>query len=260
MGPFEWIAIVGAAAWIPQVVGWMSRTLTKPKIKVIPSDAPEIGFTSLGPIFNITCAISAERKDGIIEMVTAQLRHERGQMNEFKWVTLNEVFSQVRSTEGIAEVSKNQPAIALKVSTLVLTEKQIAMRDASFDRESRPLIHTVTAHHDFLKKSDPDYQQKTIESEHFDALLTFARHRFPWQEGRYVVELELRLAGVKDPTLQTFGFILSATDVDRLRQNLEVIDLYARELVNPPDPLPTYRWNSVYPPFETGAAHLQHVT
>lgn len=249
MGVFEWIAILGAAAWVPQVAGWISRALVKPRLKVIPSNAPEIGFSSLGPIFNLTCAISAEKKDGIIERITARVRHERGHTNEFKWATLNEVFSQVRSTEGIAEVSKNQPAIALKVSTLVLTEKQIAMQEVSFEQDSRPLVQAVMAHHDFLRKSDPDYRRKTIGSAAFDALMTFARHRFPWQEGNYTVALELRIAGVIEPTVQTFHFSLTASDVDRLRANLDEINRYTNDLVEAPDPLPVYQWNWVYPPF-----------
>ena len=120
MTAFDWIAIVGAAAWVPQLVGWIVRRLATPRIRVIPGRSPEIGYTSFGPIFNLPCAISVARKDAIVERITATVTHQNGQSTEFRWTSLSETFSQVRSAEGLTEVGRNQPAVALKVSTLVL--------------------------------------------------------------------------------------------------------------------------------------------
>ncbi|HEU5403855.1 MAG TPA: hypothetical protein VFU86_21040, partial [Terriglobales bacterium] len=136
MTTLDWVAIVGAAAWVPQVFGWVARRLATPRLRLIPGRSPEIGYTSLGPIFNLSCAISAERKDAVIERVTATITHQNGQVTAFRWMTLSETLSQVRSQEGIAEVGKNQSAVALKVNTLVLTEKQIGMQEQDFDEHS----------------------------------------------------------------------------------------------------------------------------
>lgn len=253
MNAFEWASIVGAAAWVPQVVGWVGRFFTKPILRVIPSRAPEIGYTSLGPIFNLNCAISAERKDGIIERITAQLTHERGQNMEFYWISLNETFSQVRSAQGIAEVTKNQHAIALKVGTLVLTEKQIGMQERSFDQEAMLLINVLTDQHNHLKSTHPqEYQNLTLKSKEFADFIAFAKKRFSWQEGSYSVRLELRIAGVKEPTIQMFHFKLTKNDVERLKQNLNEIERYIRDIILPPaeGSTPNYSWNWAYPPFK----------
>ena len=242
--------IVGAAAWIPQVIGWVARLLTKPEVRVIPSRTSAIGHTSLGPIFNLSCAISADRKDAVIERMTATLVHERGQSTEFRWITLNETLSQTRTMEGITEVSKNQPAVTLKVSTLVLTEKQIGMQERGFEEETRGLVNALTSLDKHLRKTEPDkYQDLILKSREFADMVEYAKKRFIWQDGRYAVRLQLRIVGVKEPTVQRFQFVLSKNDVERLQQNLDEIERYARNLVQPPKATPLYTWNWVYPPF-----------
>jgi hypothetical protein len=253
MTAFDWIAIVGAAAWVPQVLGWAARHLVTPRLRVIPVRAPEIGYTSLGPIFNLPCAISAERKDAVIERVSATITHQNGQSTSFRWTTLNETLSQLRNQEGLTEVGKNQTAVALKVSTLVLTEKQIGMQERSFEEDSRQLMTALGDEQDHLKNIEPvAYPQLTLKSKQFGDLIAFANKRFVWQEGRYSVRLELRLVGVKNPTVQMFSFTLNALEVNRLRQNLEEIERYVRELIQPPleGQASPYRWNWAYPPLE----------
>lgn len=250
MGAFEWIAIIGAAAWVPQVVGWVTRHFVKPKVRVIPSLTPEIGYTTFGPIFNLTCAISAERKDAVIERMTAIVTHERGHSAAFQWTTLNETVSQLKTTEGIAEVSKNQLAIALKVSTLVLSEKQIAMQERTFEEDTRIHMNAVMDLYNHLKKTEPnDYQERTLKSKEFADLIDFSKKRFTWQDGNYTVELQLRIAGVKDATIQRFEFALSKNDVERLHQNLDEVEKYAQDVILPPDPPRQYIWNWAYPRF-----------
>ena len=228
MGAFEWAAAIGAAAWLPQVITWIAKWFAKPKLKIIPSKTPEVGYTSFGPIFNLTCAIAAERKDAVVERVSVSLRHERGQKSLFIWESLNETFSQIRSTE-----------------------KQIGMRETTFQDEIRPYITALSDHQSFLKKTQADYQQTTIRSKEFADLVELYRRRFPWQEGRYHVTAELRIAGVKEPTKQDFAFSLSAGEIDKLKQNLDEIERYISDTVQQPlDGDTQYNWNWQYPPFE----------
>ncbi len=79
--------------------------------------------------------------------------------------------------------------------------------------------------------------------------------RFPWQEGAYAVEVELRIAGVKEPTKQNFSFRLTSGDVQRLHQNLDEVERYVRELIQPPAAAASinYHWNWVYPHFGPAA-------
>ena len=191
-------------------------------------------------------------RNAVIERMTAGLVHERGHSTTFTWSSLNETFSQVRSPEGVAEVSKNQPAVALKVSTLLLTEKQIGMQEQAFDEAKNARLAPLVELHSYLKKSNPDdFEQKTLASKEFDDLIDFSKRSMVWQAGRYEVQLTLHLAGVKTPTEQTLHFRLAQPDIERLEQNKDEIERYYKELISPPDgEEPKHQWNWVYPPFE----------
>jgi hypothetical protein len=245
----DWIAIVGAAAWLPQALGWIMRRVTRPLVRIVPHHSPEIGFTSFGPIFNLTCAISADRKDAVIERMTASLAHERGQKLELVWSTLNETISQIRSPSGTAEVGKNQPAIALKVSTLVLAEKAIGFQDRAFRDEVEQQTGIVAERMSFLQKSNSDPGGETLKSKEFADLVEIWERRFCWQEGRYAASIGIRIAGVKKPTVRVLSFRLSQTDVERLRRNVPEVRRWENDLVIPPPEPTTYTWNWVYPTF-----------
>lgn len=44
-----WVAIIGAAAWVPQVIFFLYNFFAKPKLKFIPQSTIEVGYSSLGP-------------------------------------------------------------------------------------------------------------------------------------------------------------------------------------------------------------------
>ena len=251
MSPFEWAAVFGAAAWVPHVVSWAVRLFAQPKVRVIAGRNPEVGYTSLGPIFNLTCAISASRKDAVIERLVATVTHERGQSIVFQWVTLNETLSQVRGPDGVTEVGKNQPAVALKVSTLVLTEKQIGMQAPSFEEERNVILNALVEQQSHLKKTEPEgWKDLVTKSKELADLVELYRRSQPWQIGQYSVRLTLHLAGVRKPTEQAFHFRLTANDVERLEQNIPEITRNVADAVVPPeDGEPSYSWNWIYPPF-----------
>lgn len=247
MTAIEWAAIIGAAAWLPHIGTLVVRWLTKPRVKLIPGPQPEIGYTALGPILNFTSALSAERKDAVIESITLEATHERGQVTRFAWSTLNETFSQIRGPEGTAEVTRNQPAIALKVSTLALVEKLIGYQDPEFQENGRALISALGNQNDYLKKTDPDPAKATLRSKQFLDLIEYYQRGFPWQEGRYTVVVTMRLAGVKAPATEHLTFELTPADIDRLKLNLEEIERYLRDTVDPPEEEPHYKWNWINP-------------
>ena len=59
MKPEEIAAYIGAAAWLPQIAAWIYRSVIKPKLRVIPNQFAEVGFTTYGPIFNVRMASSS---------------------------------------------------------------------------------------------------------------------------------------------------------------------------------------------------------
>jgi hypothetical protein len=242
-------AIVGAAAWVPQIVGLISRKLTKPKVRLVSGSAPEVGYTTFGPIFNLPCAISAENKDAIIERMTVSLEHARGQKIDLTWSRLSETFSEIRGPEGTSEVGKNQPAIALKVGTLVLAEKIVGFNDFGFQSEVRALTGVAADKLAFLRGSSAAPGTAMVESKEFSDLVGLWDRRFPWQEGEYVARLKIHIVGVSKATEVVQHFALSANEVLLLRDNLVEVARYERDLVLPPEQTVRYNWRWVYPQF-----------
>lgn len=58
------LSILGALAWMPIIIQWVQNWLKKPKITIIFGQETEIGFTELGPIFNLT--IGKFTRDGVL--------------------------------------------------------------------------------------------------------------------------------------------------------------------------------------------------
>ena len=111
------------------------------------------------------------------------LRHEKGQSTTLSWTTLNETFSQIRSvvTGETAEVSKNQPAVALKVGTQLLVEKLIGFQDFKFQKRANDLINAHIEIHNHLKKIRPDaYQAETLQSKEFADVVDFFKKNIFW--------------------------------------------------------------------------------
>ena len=91
MEPMGWVAIIGAAAWMPQIITWLYRFFSKPKITLYPHCNPQIGYTTLGPIFNIDLALLSEKKAVVLNNFYINITHENGASYTFDWNSLSEL-------------------------------------------------------------------------------------------------------------------------------------------------------------------------
>lgn len=126
------IAIVGAAAWLPQL--W--RFFQKPRVTPIVGGQVEIGFTEFGPIFNPKVAFRAERRDALVSAINFVVRHERGQEAMFRATMLVEIGSSGQYSSG-QEFSQQrvQEVVALVLTPTSIVERKIGTREAECLRE-----------------------------------------------------------------------------------------------------------------------------
>lgn len=73
------LAFIGALAWLPQIITWIYQWIVKPKLRFVPEDFTEIGYSSCGPIINQFFAISTSGKDALIEKIEMQIIHQSGE-------------------------------------------------------------------------------------------------------------------------------------------------------------------------------------
>jgi len=192
----------------------------------------------MGPIFNLSMAFSADRKDAIIDSFKVILRHENGEIRTLNWVGMSEIFSEITDSTGNRQVvSKQHTAIAFKIGTESLLEKFVRFQEPQFSELTNRLLTETVVHFKFLKESDPEFVGKTLQSKQFHDLLKSHKESFWWKPGKY--EAEFTLGSPKSLFLnkQPFGFILSQLDVDALKENLEWIetDLVDTVKTNLPD-------------------------
>lgn len=246
-------ALIGAAAWLPQIVTWVYRAAVKPKLDIVPAPTPEVGYTFYGPIFNVMLAFSAARKDAIIDQIQLTISHEKGRRISLTWVSLNEAFSQIRGPAGeTSEISKNQAAIALKIGTVALAEKLVGFQDLEFLTGARERLNSLMEHQAHLGKTTDEPNKETLKSKQFAEWRDYYERHFCWEVGSYNVNAQLHLLGVKKTTTRTWQFRLSALDVDRLKKNLDEVSRCLTEMIDPPDPEDRrdYSWTWINPTLE----------
>src|SRR5712692_8959245 len=110
-------AWIGAAAWVPQVLGWVAKHLVKPTLKIISAPTVTVGYSDLGPVVFLNASISADQKDALIERISLEAVHEKGDSRALTWTWLTETPFQLAVPTGeTMDLRKNQAAVALKVS------------------------------------------------------------------------------------------------------------------------------------------------
>jgi hypothetical protein len=249
------IAIIGAAAWLPQIISWLTNLIVKPKLRFVPEETSEIGYTFFGPIFNQSFAISTSNKDALIERVAIRIVHESGAKHEFWWKFLDERGPEITSlkTGERAEWRKNQPAIALKVSTLGLAEKKIGFQDLSYQGKLIALLQKYQEIESHLEKTKPQtYLEQAVKSKEFLDLTEYIKSGFYWVEGKYDVYLFVYEASLKKAHMEHFKLELSKANIEQLEKNIKITQDHFRDLVlfkGKEKERPIYSWRWVNPVF-----------
>jgi hypothetical protein len=243
----DFAAIAGAFAWLPQIWIFIKRILSLPKISIIIQRFSEIGFTPLGPIFNIRLAFSVDNKDIVIKNIQIKIRHESGEERLFSWQGIVQNLGKLSGPEGqFIPYEKENTVLAIKLKTEDIDERFIRFQEELFLKKRYDLINELNKKLFFIK-SQPDYSYDIIiSSEEFNDLCVFINQWFWWKQGRHecIIQVEskekFRISG------NTFKFELNQTDIQNLRRNLEQIkDSFINEIRNGEDsfePIPV-QWN-----------------
>jgi hypothetical protein len=229
----EIAAWVGAGAWLPQIATWVYKAVVKPVVTVIPDRRAEVGFTSLGCIFNLRLAFSAERQGAIIDGLELVVRHENGDCRQLRWEGLAETFSEVRDEAGVMRqrVGRDSAPLAMKLGTTSLIELFVRFQEPRYHERMRSLFDALLAEFNHWKATDPSFVETTLKSRELAEVIEARRQAFWWKAGRY--EVEARLSSPKRITVlrNQWSFSLTEPDIERLRRNIENLDADLRDTV-----------------------------
>ena len=239
MTPTEIVAYIGAAAWLPQIATWIYRKVVQPIVTIVPDNYAEVGFTSYGPIFNMRMAFSAENKDLIIDGFELLLKHSDGDTHTLRWAGLKETFSEIIDASGNRQIiERDQTPIAIKIGTESLIEKFVRFQEPRYHEIDRPAISDLIAHFNFLKRSNPEnYVSQTLSSKELFSVLETRQKAFWWKPGHYQIILRLSSPKKFSLTHSLFDFTLTSIDIDRLKENLNNLEIDLKNIIqsNLPD-------------------------
>jgi len=221
--PAEIAAYIGAGAWIPILLALAYRLWVRPSVTVTPENSVSIGYTTYGPIFNLNFGISVDKKDAVIEHFGVRLTHQSGAIHDLIWRSMSETFSQIRDAAGTQQVvEKEHLAIALRLSTSMLTERLVRFQDPEYHDVVRESSAPLTEHVAFLRENDRI--SEGTDSQEFHNFAQAVRNHYWWLLGRYEVEFYFRSPHQAELKKRTWQFTLTQVDIDRLRSNLDLIE------------------------------------
>lgn len=248
----ELAAYIGATAWLPQIGTWFYKWLSTPLLTILPERSVEIGFTSFGPIFNLRLALSADRKDIVLDDFVVELVHQDGEKHTLRWVGMREDVAQTQDASGTQQgrITKEQVPIALKISTVVLVEKFMRFQEPRFTASHDAVIQTLVEHFSFLKATDADYVNSTLKSKEFHAVVDTRTKSFWWKPGRYEITLKPAAPRRLKVRGQRYSFTKTPSNIDRLGQNLPTLKSEIENTIksnNTDFEVPTLTWIWEYP-------------
>lgn len=227
------VALVGAAAWLPQL--W--RFFQKPKVTPIAGGQIELGFTNLGPLLNPKIAFRAERRVALVTGIEFQVLHERGQKTTFKCAQLVEYGAQSESTSGEkAFHQRQQDVVAIVLNPMAIVERKVNSREVNCLRQLEALNIDLGRAIDRTRSSAPDWIDELQRSREYGDILKFLEDSFLWQAGKYTVECFVTVAGQSRPSKCSFQFVLGDGSVALLKDNVEILKERFRRSLLPPEP------------------------
>ena len=220
MGWGDIVALVGAAAWLPQI--W--QYFQKPKVTPIVGGQVEIGFSELGPVFNPKVAFRAERRTALVREIRYILTHERGQKSTFKCTQLVEYGARTESSSGeTAAHQRQQDVVALVITPNLIVERKTNSREVGCLRQLEALNVGLARATDRARRPGTDWTDAIKMQPEYETLRRFLLDAFVWQAGTYTVECLVTVEGLSAPATCAFRFFLSEISVALLLKNLDIL-------------------------------------
>lgn len=140
---FKFTAILGALAWLPQIINWFINWKQKPQLKIFGDDEAQVGYTTFGCVFNMNFSFLSKKKMSLIENMTVTVIDKNKTEYLLTWNWYSETFYELKSPDSIATMGKQQKAISFVAYKDVLTEKFIGFQINEFREKTKLLLNKI---------------------------------------------------------------------------------------------------------------------
>jgi len=244
-------AVVGALAWIPPIFVAVRAWVTRPQVRVITQPAPEIGFTTFGPILNLRIALTVTHKDIVITGIRLQVTHESGEESVFSWRGIVQRMGTMNYPQvGAVPFEKESSVLAMKISQKDVEERFIRFQNLEYLEQKAALDGTSRKRLAYLRKSETFDGPSFLKSQEMTDLYYFIKQAFSWKPGGYRVKVLLESPDAFTVLDDEYAFTLLPLQVQDLSDNLDHIEqFFAYEVLLPKEgeQRAPIAWSWVYP-------------
>ena len=215
------IAILGALAWLPQIISWVYNWMKKPKLTIYHDGEAEAGYIKNGNVFNLRFSFLAREKNALIDDIELLLVDKDGASHNLKWMWYSETFYELQGPAGNSTMAKQQNAIAINVFKEVLVEKFIGFQSVSFLEKRKHLAYKLSTLIE-NQRINGDINIDIIRcSQEYNELIRLYKNSFLWKPGEYSATAKVHIADTNETIEHNFSFALSELEVDTLHKNIE---------------------------------------
>lgn len=215
------IAILGALAWLPQIISWVYNWMRKPKLTIYHDGEAEAGYIKNGNVFNLRFSFLAREKNALIDDIELLLVDKDGASHNLKWMWYSETFYELQGPAGNSTMAKQQNAIAINVFKEVLVEKFIGFQSVSFLEKRKQLAYKLSTLIE-NQRINGDINIDIIRcSQEYNELIRLYKNSFLWKPGEYSATAKVHIADTNETIEHNFSFALSELEVDTLHKNIE---------------------------------------
>jgi len=229
----DWIAILGALAWTPHIIGIIKQWMTKSKIQVITHRNSEIGFTTYGPIFNIRLAFAVEHKDIVISDLKIKVKHESGEERIFEWQGITQQIGKMTTPDAsVMPFEKEQSVLAIKLTKKDIEERHIRCQETSFISTKQEYEIKALKKLTYLKDEGKYDADTFLREPEMKELYSFNKQAFPWKQGKYTVTIEIQSPEKFEIVDNVREFSLTPLDIEGLSKNKDFIEPEYRRMLS----------------------------
>ncbi len=186
----DWVAILGALAWVPHLIKFVRDLFTRPSIRLYTQKRLMVGFNTLGPIIYLKIAFVVKNKDLVVSGMRFRLKHQDGDEKVFVWQEIVQTFGTHTYPAVSVPFQKQSDVLAIKAKESEVEDRFISFQDESFVERWRDLWEKAMEKQMHLRrqgKTDEEFLMSVEMSE----LRTFNERSFSWKEGKYELHFEL---------------------------------------------------------------------
>lgn len=223
--PFEWIALIGAFAWLPHLFSYIKDALSRPELRIITEKTVELGYTTLGPILNLRVAFAVKNKDIVISGIKFRLRHESGDEKIFTWHgVVQKMYQMNNPTFGPIPFEKVLSVLAIKLAPKDVEERFIRFQEPSYHTDKAPYEEKAAKKIIYMQVSGDTDFASFLKSEEMNDLYSFIKRSFNWKCGTYQLTFEVESPESFTLKSNMYEFSLSPIDIEHIEKNKELIE------------------------------------